>query len=393
MISNLSGSLKSNIWKLHLNTFFNEALFFIPILVPFLKDFGFSMNQILLAEAAYSLTLVFLEVPSGYFADRYGRKTSIIIGSIFNVIGFTLYATFQNFWQFVLANIVIGIGIAFVSGADSALLYESLEQIKQTKLFKKAQGTNFAFGRLSSIVSTLLGGWLVTVSPRLPFYLTIVPIGLILLISLTLKETKIHHEIHEVWPHFKEIVKDSLVINKKLRNFLFFTSVTGFFTLGFFLNQDYMSFIGLPLVYFGLVVAAMSFSSGFFAKYATQIEARAGKGLSLMAMPILTAFAWLGMAIFTDFWILPLLLVSSAMWGFSTPIFADFIYDIVSKDRRATVMSIMSLMRRLAFALFAPIAGYFADVFSIREALLLSATILLALSVISLLSLRRVKVL
>lgn len=387
----MQNSVKSNIWKLHLNTFLNDIMFFIPILVPFLKDFGFSMNQILISEAAYAITLVLLEVPSGYFADRYGRKTSIIIGALLNIVGFTLYAIFQNFSQFVVANIVIGLGYAFISGADSALLYESLEQIKQSKAFKKVQGTNFALGRTASVLSTLLGGWLVTLSPRLPFYLTIPSFILIFLISLTLHETKIHHEIHEGWGHFKEIVKDSLSINKKLRNFLLFTSVTGFFTLGFFLNQDYMAFIGLPLVYFGIVVALMNVSSGFFAHYAERIEAHIGRKLSLMAIPLLTVVAWLGMAFSNNFWILPLLLVSSAMWGFSTPIFAEFIHKITTKDRRATVMSIMSLLRRLAFTLFAPIIGYIADIFTIQEAFLIGAVILLLLSLVSLLSLRRVK--
>lgn len=391
-MSKILKKIQNNIWKIHLNTFLNETMFFIPILVPFLKDFGFSMEQILLGESAFALTLVFLEVPSGYFADRLGRKTSIVTGAVFNIIGFTLYATFQSFWQFVIANIVIGVGLAFVSGADSALLYESLEQLKKLNIYKKVQGDNFAFGRAASIISTLLGGWLVTIYPRLPFYLTIPSYVLILFVSLTLHETKVHHEIQEGWGHFKDIVRDSLFINKKLRNLLFFTGVSGFFTLGFFLNQEYMRFIGLPLVYFGIVIAAMNIASGLGAKYAEKIESRIGKKASLIAILLLPALSWIGMALFDNWWALPLLVVSSLFWGFSTPIFSEFIHKITTQDRRATVMSIMSLLRRLAFTLVAPIVGYISDILTIQAALMTTAVILLAISSISLISLKRVKV-
>lgn len=384
--------IANNIWKLHLNTFLSEMMFFIPILVPFLKDFGFSMEQILVAESLYAMTLVILEVPSGYFADRMGRKKSIVTGAVLNVLGFYLYASFQTFWQFALANIVIGVGYAFISGADSALLYESLEQIKKLEIYKKVQGANFSWGRIASVTSTLLGGWLVTVEPRLPFYLTVPFFVLLLLNSLTLHETKVHHEIHEGWPHFKKIVKDSFYENKTLRNFLFFTGLTGFFTLGFFLNQEYMNFIQLPLVYFGAVIAAMNIASGLAAKYAAKIESIIGQKASLLVIPILPALSWILMGVFETLWIIPILIISSLLWGYSTPIFSEFLNKITTQDRRATVTSISNLLKRLFFSLFSPAIGYVSDVFTIQEALLLSAFILTLGGLISFASLKKVKI-
>lgn len=384
--------IKSNIWKLHLNTFLKDVLFFIPVLVPLLNQLGFDMQQILLGEAAYALALVILEVPSGYFADRFGRKTSIIIGSVFNVIGFTLYAAFQNFEQYVLANIIIGIGYAFISGADTALLYESLEQTNQLDKYKKVQGTNFAWGRVSSVISTIIGGFLITMGPRLPLYLTIIPFILILFVSLTLRETRVHHEIQEHWTHFKEIVKDSLFFNKKLRNFLLFTSVSGFFVLGIFLGQEYMEFIGLPLAFFGLIMALMNVFSGLASRYAEQIEKYLGSTLSLAVIAFASAFAWLAMGFLQTLWAIPLLIISSIIWGYSTPIFAEFIQKIAQPDRRATVMSIMGLLNRLVYCLFAPIIGYINDIFTIQQALQLGSVIMLAIGTVTLWSLKKVRV-
>ncbi len=384
--------MQSNIWKLYLISFFGGVMFFIPILVPFLMDFGFSMHQIFLAEATFAITLVILEVPSGYFADRYGRKISIVLGALLHIFGFALYAGFQNFWQFVLANIIIGMGVAFISGADSALIYESLEQINQKKRYKKVQGNNFAISRLASVASTLIGAWLFTLAPRLPFYLSVVPFIFIFFVTLTLHETKVHHEIHEGWGHFREIIKDSLFSNKKLRNFLLFTSIGAFFTIGFFMNEAYMSFIELPLIYFGVVIALMNIASGLAAKYAENIENYIGKPMSLMAMVFLPAIAWMGMALFNSFWVLPLLILSSLLWGFSSPIFSEFIHEMTTKDRRATVISISGLLTRLVFTLVAPLIGYITDVFSVQEALLLGAVILVVSGSISILSLKKVKV-
>jgi MFS family permease len=75
----LMKKVSTNIWKLNFVAAFTDMMFFIPVLIPFLGSLGLSMQEILIVEAVFSVTMVLLEVPSGYFADVFGRKLSLCV--------------------------------------------------------------------------------------------------------------------------------------------------------------------------------------------------------------------------------------------------------------------------------------------------------------------------
>src|SRR3989339_1883582 len=114
----MSSTIKSNIWKLYVGTFLNELMFLAAIFVPFLSSLGLSMQQILITESIFAVTVFILEIPSGYFADRIGRKPSMILGTIGWMIGMFLYAFTGSFLSICLGAFFWGIGTSFNSGAN-----------------------------------------------------------------------------------------------------------------------------------------------------------------------------------------------------------------------------------------------------------------------------------
>jgi hypothetical protein len=75
--------------------------------------------------AAGDLALTFLEIPTGWLADRRGHRASLIAGSLLQIAGM-LFAWLGTGIPGVLASsLVIAAGDAFRSGADQALLYRS----------------------------------------------------------------------------------------------------------------------------------------------------------------------------------------------------------------------------------------------------------------------------
>lgn len=167
-------SISANIWKLTARQFLHELMFFIPILVPLWSQF-FSMQQIFMLEGAYSAMLLIFEIPSGYFADIFGRKKSLIIGSLFGVIGITIFIFSSTFIEFLIGEIILGIGGSFISGAEESVIYETLLQQQQEQHYKKVQGNIFLAGRIGSIISNVSGAFLATIFLRLPFYATLLP--------------------------------------------------------------------------------------------------------------------------------------------------------------------------------------------------------------------------
>ncbi len=111
-------------------------MLYMPIVVPFYESNGLSMKDIMILQAVYSIAIVVLEVPSGYLADVIGRKKTLIIGAVFGVFGFTTYSLSFGFMGFLVAEIILGIGQSCISGADSAMLYDSLAgQRRREKIY------------------------------------------------------------------------------------------------------------------------------------------------------------------------------------------------------------------------------------------------------------------
>lgn len=350
------------------------------------------MQQILTLESAFAISLVILEIPSGYFADLYGRKRSLIIGSFIEVIGIALFVFSNTFEWFLLGEIIIGIGSSFCSGAGEALLYDSLLALKEEPKYKKIQGNMFFYGRMAAMVSTATGAMFAAVFLRLPFYITLIPYSLLVLVNLTLTEPPKHKSSFEKWGHFVRILKESFH-DQKLKYFLIYAALSpAFFIMAFWLYQSYMEFIELPIFYFGITIAIMNISSGLCAKYAKEIEEWFSPQKTLFIVPALGIGTWLILANVKSFWAIPLLLVTSGLWGFFMPLYQDFIQKMTTSDRRATVISIRSFLTRGLFFIFAPFLGWITDVYDIQSALLMAAFLLFILSSLSLLGLKKAKI-
>src|SRR5215468_4849052 len=104
-------------------------LFPIPIITLFWKDqIGMSLADIMVLQAIFGLAVVLCEFPSGYLADRVGYRRSILVGTTLLLAGWLLYTRAATFWIVALAETILGAGSAFVSGADRAILWVSLER-------------------------------------------------------------------------------------------------------------------------------------------------------------------------------------------------------------------------------------------------------------------------
>ncbi len=74
--------LEKNIQKMYLLKFISGMYFFVPIIVLFWQENGLNLTQIMILQSLFSFMVVTLEIPSGYFADVFGRKMSILISII-----------------------------------------------------------------------------------------------------------------------------------------------------------------------------------------------------------------------------------------------------------------------------------------------------------------------
>src|SRR5688572_5895131 len=95
---------------------------------------------------AGDLALIVLEVPAGWFADRFGHRTSLITGSLFQVLGMIACWLGRGVPELVLASVLVAVGDAFRSGADEALLYRTCAALGREEDFQKIQARTRAAG-------------------------------------------------------------------------------------------------------------------------------------------------------------------------------------------------------------------------------------------------------
>ncbi|WP_169808609.1 MFS transporter [Microtetraspora niveoalba] len=87
---------------------------------------GLDLGQIGLVSAAYSVTIVVLELPTGGLADVVGRRTVLAIGTAFSATGLVVMALADTVWLFFLASLFKGVARALSSGPAQAWYVDAL---------------------------------------------------------------------------------------------------------------------------------------------------------------------------------------------------------------------------------------------------------------------------
>jgi MFS family permease len=343
----------------------------MPVVVLFYQENGMNMQQIFMLKSIYSLGIVVMEIPSGYLADVWGRKKTLLTGAVLGSAGFALYSFSYGFWAFAAAELVLGIGYSFISGADAAMLYDTLKTSKKEGEYIKQEGRITSAGNFSEAFAGICGGLLATISLRMPFYFQFVIASVAVPAAFFLKEPRVHaKELAVGFRSTMQTVKQTF-LHVELRSALLVSSFTGTASLTFaWFAQPYFQKAGLPVALFGLAWTLLNLSAGVSAFWSYKAERRLGQKNSLLM--IITGLslgyilaAWkiclAGIAILFFFYM---------MRGVAHPILKDYINRHTSSEVRATILSLRDFVIRINFALIGPVLGYFTDHFSLEIAML-----------------------
>ena len=141
------------------NSLFQRGLF-----VLFLYQRGFSAGQVALLQTLLYLVSGLAELPTGVIADRIGRRASIVIGQVLIAACLLGQVTSSNYWVFLTLFIGQGVGMACVSGSDTALLYDLLVRGGATAGYVKIKSRFTMLGTVTSGVAIVLGGQMQQIS-------------------------------------------------------------------------------------------------------------------------------------------------------------------------------------------------------------------------------------
>ncbi|MFC2087917.1 MFS transporter, partial [Bacteroidota bacterium] len=250
----------------------------MPIIVLFYYENGLDLHQVFVVQAVYSVTIVVLEIPSGYIADIFGRKKTLFIGSIFGFLGYVIYCLSDHFHEFMIAEIVLGIGHSFISGADSAMLYDTLYSNDKKNEYTKFEGRVSSIGNFSEGTAGVLGGLMALISLRTPFYIQTIILFLAIPASLLLVEPEKHE--FKGKPTITQFLKNIKYAfeHRLLFLYLLLSSITGTATLTFaWFVQPYFKSIDVPLKFYGILWTLLNLSVGIMSILSYKFEKQVGR--------------------------------------------------------------------------------------------------------------------
>ena len=148
---------------------------------------GINLFYIGILFSIREIIVYIFEIPSGVIADRYGKKTELVICFLFYIASFVIFFIGREFYIFVIAMILYALGEAFRSGTHKSMIMAFLDQhdIKdsKTKVYGLTRSYSLIGSMIASLVSIILVLWLPEI--RYLFLVAIIPylIDLILIIS------------------------------------------------------------------------------------------------------------------------------------------------------------------------------------------------------------------
>lgn len=362
----------------------------MPVVALFYNENGLNELDIFLLQAIYSISVAILEIPSGYMADVVGRRTTIILGSILGTLGFVIYSVSDSFVGFLVAEIILGIGGSFISGADSAMLFDTLAAADLKEKYLSFEGRITSLGNIAETIAAIAGGVIAGLLSYRDVYIAQTVIASVAIPAAFLLQEPLRQASHrtssmrEGLVHILSVCKTSLFVNPKLSSALLFSSVTGIATLCmawtaqvYFVSNGFEELTITPLwVVLNLTVA-------FFSGFAAKTQKIFGKRLSLLIIIFYIPFTYILLGILPVIPAIFFLWIFFAARGYATPVLKDMINQNCDSATRATVLSIRSLIYRVGFAILGPLIGWIAANSSLSNALVIAGSLLLILSCIT----------
>jgi MFS family permease len=365
-----------------------NARFYYPVFTILFLDFGLSLEQFAILNAAWAATIVLLEVPSGALADTIGRRNLVIAAALIMILEMALlcFAPIGNmpivFYLFLINRILSGAAEASASGADEALAYDTLKDLGMEKSWGRVLESQMRYQSIAFILAMSLGALLYDAdrlnqflafasidivvaketAMRLPLILTLL-LGIgAFFVAIGLKEPKSEQATRkklrysEARQSTKAAFAKTLATGKWILNtpaalmiilagFLIDHMVRMILTL----NSEYYRRIDLPEAAFGLISACFGVMGIFMPKLGRWLSENRTKSFNYYALAIATFLGLFGMSWFVPYWgIAPMVLIYGAisLTGF---LVSAYLNEITASESRATALSFKGLSYNLAY--------------------------------------------
>ncbi len=379
----------NNITKLALVFFFSNLYFYSPIITLFYQQRGLNMLQINSLQGIVLGTIFLTNIPTGVFADKYGRKNAMILAMLLQLISVIFFLFAHGYLSFIVICIIAGLANSFLAGTVSALIFESLKNENNENDMQKAVGLKVAFASAASIIAPLAVSFYITSFSMDKFnslvIFTIMSLAIGLVFTLLLKEPP-HAENDKKKISSLRIIKSGIQTlrnNSKLQKITLISVFAYPLTVYLYLLfQPYFVKAQVPSSFFGLSLAIASLISLIASKYTYKIEQKLGMGKTILLVTIVPSLLFLSMAFISHSLLSPLLFCLIYFpAGMYEPLFSDYQNRQIEGESRVTVLSMIGMLLSAYIVIAGLIIGYLADISLTYAFIFMGVTIITGASI------------
>jgi MFS family permease len=377
-------AFEGNIRKSYLYRFLMNFQLWWPIWVIYLlRERHLSFTQITLLDTPFFILIVLAEIPTGAVADRFGRRTSLMFASTLFAVAVFVFGMAQNYAVILVSYTAWGLAQTFQSGADAAILYDSLKQIGREDDFQEINGRLWAITSFAVLIAMLIGAPLASLtSLSFPILLS-AGVGLMAVpVAASMHEPR-HSEEASEGDYFKTIVAGLRDVwnTPPLRYIILFSAIVFMSTFApLVFLQPFLTRHGVGISSLGWWQAPVRAAGILSALGTARWIARVGQRGAFLAMPLALGGCYLALAGIDHAWVYVAFLPCGMVAGMQNPVLATYINRRIPSARRATILSVQSVIGSMMLAAMEPTAGFVTDHVGMRAMFLLQAAIVLGIA-------------
>jgi MFS transporter, DHA3 family, tetracycline resistance protein len=366
----------------------------VVVAVYLVRDVGLDPLQLILVGTVMEAAVFVFEIPTGVFADTYGRKLSIVVSILLQGVAWSLVGLVPHFIPILIAWALWGFGYTFMSGAYEAWITDEVGSENVGPVFVRGQRLSYVGALVGLGLGVAVAAYDLSLSVVLTGALTV---GVGVLALLAMPETGYRRRQHdEERPKVGELVataregarfaRRTPIILLLLATTLFAGAASEAFDR--LREAHFIRDVGLPelgsldpVVWFGLFgVASMVVGLVGTTVLLRHFERATKGGMArlLFGLTAVLAAGWMAFALAGNLAVaVGALLVAGLARSLVGPLYMTWLnQQITDSSVRATVISISGQADAIGQSAGGPVLGVIGNVFGIRAALVAAALVL-----------------
>ena len=280
-----------------------DLLFYFPIIFLFLTQVkGLTSAQVLFADAFYTLSNTFWQIPITRLVEKIGKKNSLIVGNILYSLSILTMIFMQSYYELLIIQFIYALGYSIKGICESNILYDSLPSSKKRgKVFSTIDGKSASYFYIFDAVSSIIAGVTFVINGYIPMILCFISCVVCTIISFKFKHTIIKDEKikpislqeygKQLKGSFKFFMKSRRIKSLIILNALFIGLLYGIVNL----RSSMLSEMQVPEQYFGIVFAILQMIAAVTSRKADKIQKELkNKTLTYLCLPVAVSCILIG---------------------------------------------------------------------------------------------------